>query len=101
MELPSIDEVLEQVHLKREECYLEYNEEEWLGYLACLWRIEERMIQKERMCRCDGQLMNRPIRIMRDVDEAVPALDEDGTVCCTGSLYLCGDLLDALGYHEG
>ena len=45
--------------------------------------------------------MNRPIRIMRDVDDAVPALDEDGTVCCTGSLYLCGDLLDALGYHEG
>ena len=50
MELPSIDEVLGRVHLRRDECPLEYNEKEWLGYLACLWRIEERVMQKERMC---------------------------------------------------
>lgn len=45
--------------------------------------------------------MGSPIRILKNADEAVSALDEDVTVCCTGSLYVCGDLLDALGYQEG
>ena len=47
--------------------------------------------------------MTSPIRILRDADEAVQVMtdrDEDSVVCCTGSLYLCGDLLDALGYNK-
>ena len=47
-------------------------------------------------------VMTSPIYILRDADEAVKVMtdrDEDSVICCTGSLYLCGDLLDALGYN--
>ena len=48
-------------------------------------------------------LIASAIRLLRDVDEAVQVMNdgnEDSIVCCTGSLYLCGDLLDALGYKQ-
>lgn len=50
-----------------------------------------------------GNVMNRPIHFVRDVDEYLSRQLPDSTkkvVCCTGSLYLCGDLLNALHWEE-
>ena len=49
VELPSIAEVLETMNVKREDCCFEFDESDWLGYLSCLWRIEEVVARKERV----------------------------------------------------
>lgn len=48
-------------------------------------------------------MIHRPIQFARDVDDYLEQNSSDKTsqcVCCTGSLYLCGDLLNALGWKE-
>ena len=62
--------------------------EEWLRYVAKVWRIEEWAAKKNP---CE-------VRIARNVDEGwSDSLPEN--VCFTGSLYLCGDFLDRIHFH--
>ena len=43
-------------------------------------------------------VMNRPIVLVKNMDDVMKRIQEQKPqqVCCTGSLYLCGDLLNDL-----
>ena len=48
-------------------------------------------------------LTSRKIRIVRDANQFVEEVNQsekEQTICCTGSLYLCGDLLNAIQWKE-
>lgn len=62
--------------------------DEWLRYVAKVWRIEE-WAAKKNPCEME---------IARNVDEGWSESLPDN-VCVTGSLYLCGDFLDLVHYH--
>ena len=67
--------------------------------------VETRNFAKVKFgyCTIEGNVMSRPIHFVRDVDEYLSRQLPDSTkkvVCCTGSLYLCGDLLNALHWEE-
>lgn len=75
--------------LKRVEKTIDVLEgEEWLQYVAKVWRIEE-WAAKKKPCE---------IRIAKSVDEGWDdSLPE--CICVTGSLYLCGDFLNRIHFH--
>lgn len=45
-------------------------------------------------------MIHRTICFATDADECVAELEKGEAVFCTGSLYLCGDLLNAVKWNE-
>lgn len=94
MEIEALESIAKRKGMKEEDLERIEREvdgmegEEWLRYVAKVWRMEEWAAKKAP---CE-------VQIAQSVDEGwSDSLPED--VCVTGSLYLCGDFLDRIHYH--
>ena len=102
VELPTVEEVMEKAGIAEENLFdsVPSCSVEWLVYLAKIWRIDEFLQKEPQKWGLGRRVMGRTICFVRDADECVAELERDEVVFCTGSLYLCGDLLNAVKWTE-